>query len=78
MTERSGPSLSRREQQVLAAVAQGLRNRDIARNLGISEHTVKRHLSRALQKLQLPNRAAAAAWWSAHHARTAEQGADDP
>jgi DNA-binding CsgD family transcriptional regulator len=47
---------------VLKLVAQGLSNPDIARRLVLSEHTVHRHLSNTLRKLDLPSRAAAAAW----------------
>jgi len=54
--------LTARELDVLKLVAQGLSNPDIARRLGLSEHTVKRHLANILHKLSLPSRAAAAAW----------------
>jgi ATP/maltotriose-dependent transcriptional regulator MalT len=54
--------LTPRELDVLKLVAQGLSNPDIARRLGLSEHTVKRHLANILRKLNLPSRAAAAAW----------------
>jgi predicted ATPase/DNA-binding CsgD family transcriptional regulator len=54
--------LTPRELDVLKLVAQGLSNPDIARRLGLSEHTVKRHLANILRRLNLPSRAAAAAW----------------
>ena len=43
--------LSRREQQVLEGVAQNLSNKEIAVRLGISERTIKFHVSSLLQKL---------------------------
>src|SRR5690606_35553284 len=54
-------ALSARERQVLALVADGLSNTRIAMQLGLSEHTVKRHVANILLKLDLPSRAAAAA-----------------
>ena len=54
--------LTPRELDVLKLVAQGLSNPDIARRLVLSEHTVHRHLANILRKLNLPSRAAAAAW----------------
>jgi two-component system nitrate/nitrite response regulator NarL len=54
--------LSAREREVLALVADGLRNRQIAEVLVISEFTVKRHMQNILQKLSLPSRRAAAAF----------------
>ena len=54
--------LTPRELDVLKLVAQGLSNRDIARRLVLSEHTVHRHLANILRKLDLPSRTAAAAW----------------
>jgi predicted ATPase/DNA-binding CsgD family transcriptional regulator len=54
--------LTPRELDVLKLVALGLSNRDIGRRLILSEHTVKRHLANILRKLNLPSRAAAAAW----------------
>jgi DNA-binding NarL/FixJ family response regulator len=52
--------LSARELEVLCLVAEGLTNHDIAQRLVISEHTVNRHVSNMLRKLELPSRAAAA------------------
>jgi DNA-binding CsgD family transcriptional regulator len=54
--------LTPREREVLKLVARGLSNRDIARRLVLSEHTVHRHLANILRKLGLSSRAAAAAW----------------
>ena len=50
-----------REQEVLALLAEGLTNRQIADRLVLSEHTVHRHVTNILRKLDLPSRAAAAA-----------------
>jgi DNA-binding NarL/FixJ family response regulator len=52
--------LTPRERQVLALVADGHPNRDIADCLEISEYTVKRHVHNLLGKLAVPSRAAAA------------------
>jgi len=48
--------LTERENDVLRAVANGMPNRDIATRLGISEYTVKHHLSRIFGKLSVSNR----------------------
>jgi NarL family two-component system response regulator YdfI len=53
--------LSEREREVLAAVAKGLRSKEIARNLGITERTVKAHLASIYGKLGVDSRAAAIA-----------------
>lgn len=55
--------LSAREREVLELVAQGARNKQIAAALTISEFTVKRHMQNILQKLGLPSRRAAAAFY---------------
>jgi DNA-binding NarL/FixJ family response regulator len=51
-----GPTLTDRELQVLRLVAQGMANRDIARELFISENTVKNHVRNILEKLHLHSR----------------------
>jgi DNA-binding NarL/FixJ family response regulator len=58
--------LSRREWQVVALVAEGLSNKQIARRLVIALATVKDHLHRMLRKTKLPNRAALAAAYLGH------------
>jgi DNA-binding NarL/FixJ family response regulator len=49
-------ALSRRESEVLCLVARGLANKQIARELCISESTVKCHVTGILSKLGLPSR----------------------
>jgi DNA-binding NarL/FixJ family response regulator len=56
----STPHLSERESAVLAAVAQGLPNRQIGEQLWISEQTVKFHLRNIYRKLGLTSRTEAA------------------
>jgi DNA-binding CsgD family transcriptional regulator len=58
--ERHG--LSAREREVIELVARGKTNREIARQLSISERTVDRHVSNILLKLNLPTRSAATAY----------------
>jgi DNA-binding NarL/FixJ family response regulator len=50
------PRLTERELEVLRLVAQGLNNREIAKQLYISENTVKNHVRNILEKLQLHSR----------------------
>jgi DNA-binding NarL/FixJ family response regulator len=52
--------LTRREREVLASVAEGSSNHEIAQKLCISEQTVKTHLTRIFAKLSVRNRLAAA------------------
>ena len=58
---RLGPSVTLREREILALVARGRANKEIAGELGISEDTVKRHVSNILQKLGASDRAQATA-----------------
>jgi len=51
-----GPTLTERELEVLRLVAQGMANKDIARELFISENTVKNHVRNILEKLHLHSR----------------------
>jgi DNA-binding NarL/FixJ family response regulator len=60
-----GPPLreiTRREHEVLCLLTEGLTNRQIAERLTVSEHTVHRHVTNILRKLDLPSRTAAAAY----------------
>jgi DNA-binding NarL/FixJ family response regulator len=50
------PRLTERELEVLKLVARGMANRDIAKELYISENTVKNHVRNILEKLQLHSR----------------------
>ena len=54
------PELTARERDVLELMAVGLRNHAIADRLGLSEKTVRNHVSSVLLKLQVPDRTAAA------------------
>lgn len=63
---RRGGILTDREVEVLALVAQGMSNPQIADRLFISRKTASHHVSNVLTKLGLQNRAQAAAWASAH------------
>ena len=54
--------LSDREREVLVLVASGLANKQIARKLGISEKTVKGHLTRIFQSIGVTDRTQAALW----------------
>jgi DNA-binding NarL/FixJ family response regulator len=54
--------LTPRESEVLVLVRQGLANKQIARRLGISERTVKAHLTSAFQRIGVIDRTQAALW----------------
>jgi len=61
-----GEALTEQEQKILTLIAQGKTNREIANELFLSEKTVRNYVSNILGKLQLYNRAAAAAWAVRH------------
>jgi len=69
-------SITRREQDVLARICLGDRNRDIADLLGIAPGTVKGHIENILRKLHAKNRTEIRimfrdwdfqTWWMEHH-----------
>ena len=63
---RPAPTLTDREQDVLQLVSKGLANKIIARRLGISERTVKAHLTRVFAELGVSDRTQAALWAREH------------
>ncbi len=61
--------LSEQEQRILALIAEGRTNREIAAEVFLSDKTVKHYVSNILAKLQLSRRSEAAAYWARHHER---------
>lgn len=59
--------LTLRERQILNRIAAGDSNKEIARALELSPHTVKRHVANILNKLGVSSRVQAAAWARACH-----------
>jgi DNA-binding NarL/FixJ family response regulator len=77
--------MSRREREVVQFVAAGLTNGQIAKQLGLSEKTVKVHLGRAFQRIGVSDRHQAAEWAERHGlspqstaAASEEPGLDEP
>jgi len=64
--ERTQPELSARETEVLELVARGFPNKRIARELQISEKTVKAHLTQVFQRIGVTDRTQAALWAKDH------------
>jgi DNA-binding NarL/FixJ family response regulator len=58
---RLGPAITPREREILALIASGRANKEIAALLDVSEDTVKRHVSHILEKLDVNDRAQATA-----------------
>jgi DNA-binding NarL/FixJ family response regulator len=66
-SKRGAPvELTPRETEVLSLVRQGLANKQIARRLGISERTVKAHLTSTFQRIGVADRTQAALWAERH------------
>lgn len=53
-------SLTPREEQILTLVSNGKSNKEVAREIGLQEKTIKHHMTSILQKLQVRNRTEAA------------------
>jgi len=68
-------SLTAREQQIVALVADGLSNREIARRINLAEGTIKLHLHTIYEKLETPNRTALTALAIAFRHRLQSRGA---
>jgi two-component system, NarL family, nitrate/nitrite response regulator NarL len=64
--EAPGSSLSPRELEILRLIARGASNKEIGRELGIAETTVKIHVQHLLRKLKLSSRVQAAVFASEH------------
>ena len=62
----AGGDLTSREREVLELVRQGLANKQIARRLGISERTVKAHLTSVFDSIGVTDRTGAALWAQRH------------
>jgi DNA-binding NarL/FixJ family response regulator len=60
--EAQAAGLTERERKILQAAARGMTTAQISRELWISEHTVKFHLTNVYRKLGVSNRAAAVRW----------------
>lgn len=67
-TTAAADPLSPREREVLALVAKGMANKQIARALGITERTVKAHLGSAYRQIGVGDRTSAALWLRDHPA----------
>lgn len=63
---RAGAALTTREREVLELVRDGLANKQIARRLGITERTVKAHLTSVFNSIGVADRTAAALWAERH------------
>ena len=74
-TEKQGPfsDLTPRESEILKLVADGQGNKLIARNLGISDGTVKLHVKAILRKLNVHSRVEAAVMYVEHYYQSREQ-----
>ncbi len=74
-TEKQGPfsELTPRESEILKLIADGQGNKLIARNLGISDGTVKLHVKAVLRKLEVHSRVEAAVMYVEHYYQSKEQ-----
>jgi DNA-binding NarL/FixJ family response regulator len=61
------PVLTARQAEILRLIAKGESDRRIAAALGLSEHTVHRHVANILTRLAQPSRAAAVAYAASRH-----------
>jgi DNA-binding NarL/FixJ family response regulator len=55
--------LTRREQQLVPLIAQGLTNKEIAKQLNLSEQTIKNHIHRIIQKVGSHDRMSVGEWY---------------
>jgi len=66
-------SLTKREKNLLAALAVGRTNKELAEDIGISVNTVKFHLRNLFEKLECRNRAQAIAYYYANRSQNTDQ-----
>ena len=78
-TEKQGPfsELTPREGEILKLIADGQGNKLIARNLGISDGTVKLHVKAVLRKLEVHSRVEAAVMYIEHFYQSKEESLTD-
>ena len=67
------PEMTEREHQTLSLIARGLNNKLIARELGISDNTVKVYVKSLLRKLDLHSRLELAAWYHQYQTEHGER-----
>lgn len=73
-SERYGTRVpNEREHRVIQLVAEGLKNRDVAREIGTTEHVVKNYLRVIYDKLGMWNRVELALWYVSRQAQPAAQ-----
>lgn len=65
-SDSAAPALTPRERQVLGLIAKGQTNRQISRALGVSEKTVKTHVTNLLRRINAQDRTQAALWAVRH------------
>ncbi len=70
---RDGSPISARELEVMTLLAEGLSNKQIAKRLGISEQTVKNHVTRTMEKLGVQNRTEVGLLAARHHLRLVDR-----
>jgi DNA-binding CsgD family transcriptional regulator len=58
--------LSKRQKQIFALLEKGASNKQMAEELGVSEHTVKVHLWRLFQRIEVKSRTQALKWYHDH------------
>lgn len=56
-------ALSRRERDVLLLIVRGFNNKQIARELGLSVYTIKNHIGRLFDRIDVHSRLQAAVWY---------------
>jgi two-component system nitrate/nitrite response regulator NarL len=66
---REYPNLTEREQEILVHLTAGRNNKEIAREMGISDSTVKVHIKHMLRKLRLRSRLEVVVWAHEHQGR---------